>query len=112
MLGAPLRLSCEPHDFAGALVRAEHGKRRQQHGHGEQKWCCPFEKRFQAQPEIKPDAAVGPGHGEQNELHREQLRARDPVEEPVYRHNGMAGGRTALPASVRLQDATRSKAEC
>ena len=24
---------------------------------------------------------MGPGHGEQNELHREQLRARDPVEE-------------------------------
>ena len=47
---------------APALIEAQHGKRRNQHGRSEQERRRALVERLHAQPEIKPDAAVDPGN--------------------------------------------------
>src|SRR5579862_1003074 len=85
MAGAPLRVLGERDDLAPALIDAEHRQWRKQDRYREQKWRRPLEKRLQPQPEIKPDTAVGPGHGKKDVLHRDHERARDPIAEQYRR---------------------------
>ena len=79
MLRAPLRVFSEHEDLLRAMVRAEHRQRRQQHGQCQQVWRRPFEKRLQAQPEIKADAGMRPRHGQQYELDRDHVRPYVPI---------------------------------
>src|SRR5262245_47309883 len=71
---APVGIFGELGNFAPTVVRAYHGKRRQQYGDGEKIWRRPVEGRLHPQPEIKTDAGVRPGDGQRDELDGDVVR--------------------------------------
>ena len=66
-------------------MRPDHGEHRQKDSNDEKDRCGPIEKGLQAQPEIKTDTAVGPGHRQRNKLDRDVIGRRDPVGEQCRR---------------------------
>ena len=72
-------------DASSALIEAEHGQRRNQHRCREQKRRRALVERLHPQPEIKPDAAVDPGHQQDREHQPHLVRPHDPVREKHLR---------------------------
>ena len=99
-------------DDAPALIEAQHGKRRNQHGCGKQERRRAFVERLHAEPEIKPDAAVDPGHRHDREHHPDPPRRRDPVEKQHLRIElFMSVQRLAEPDADDVGDHERRDAE-
>src|SRR5262249_18882919 len=78
ILSTPLRLRGKLGHLTGAVMRANHRKRRQQYSNRQQDWRRPFEKGLQPQPEIKSDAGMRPRNGKKCKLHKDQIRPSDP----------------------------------
>ena len=72
-------------DVAAALIEAEHGQRRDQHGRRQQKRRGAFEERLHPEPEIEADAAVHPGDGHDREHQPDPVRRRDPMQKKHLR---------------------------
>ena len=66
-------------DAAAALVEAEHRQRRNQYRGGEQERRGALEPGAHPQPEIKPDAAVGPGDQQQRIHLQDLVRPHHPI---------------------------------
>jgi hypothetical protein len=74
MLSTPLRILAQRTHFLGAVMRTDHRQWRQQNRNGEEDRRRPFEKLFQPQPEIEPNAGVRPRDRQKRKLHRDHVR--------------------------------------
>ena len=72
-------------DLSSALIKAQHGERRNQYGRRQQERRGAFEERLHPEPEIEADAAVHPGDGHDREHQPDPVRRRDPVQKKHLR---------------------------
>ena len=72
-------------DLSSALIKAQHGERRNQYGRRQQERRGAFEERLHPEPEIQADAAVDPGDRHDREHQPDPVRRRDPVQKKHLR---------------------------
>ena len=110
-----LRPPCDAVAFDHAtttLIETEQRQGWNQHGESQQEGCRPLIERLHPQPEIKPDAAVGPRYGDDREHQPLLVRPCDPVGEEYLRiFLVMAEQRLAEPHAGNVGNDERRDAE-